>query len=80
MAQAMGYLSPIQNAQAPLVVLEGADMPAIVVEVGYLTHPDTEKKLDTPTYQRTLAHAIAQGINAYFDHQAAPSRQINFPY
>lgn len=57
--------SKIQGA--PLVVLEGADMPAVLIEVGHLTHPATEKKLRSPQSLEQLARAIAQGVKAYFE-------------
>ena len=33
---------PISLVEAPLAVLAGADMPAALIEIGYLTHPATE--------------------------------------
>jgi len=51
--------------QAPLVVLQGADMPAVAIEAGYLTHPSTEKALNSPEFQTAIARAIAKGIDLY---------------
>lgn len=51
--------------QAPLVVLQGADMPAVAIEVGYLTHPDTENALNSKTYQTAIARTIAKGVDTY---------------
>jgi N-acetylmuramoyl-L-alanine amidase len=48
--------------QAPFVVLTGATMPAILVEVGFLSNPEEEKKLDQPDHQQELAEAIADGV------------------
>lgn len=56
---------PVRVMQAPLMVLQGADMPAVAIEVGYLTHPDTEEALNTPEFQATIARAMARGIEAY---------------
>lgn len=70
MAQTMGIIwrsTTIQVSQAPLVVLEGADMPAVLIEIGYLTHPATEKNLSNPTYMATFVQALVRGINTYFD-------------
>jgi len=69
MAQTMGIIwrsTTIQVSQAPLVVLEGADMPAVLIEVGYLTHPATEKNLSNQTYMATFVQALVRGINTYF--------------
>ena len=60
--------SKIQNAD--LMVLKGADMPAILIEVGYLTNPADEKKLQSPEFLTDFATAISNGIDDYFqNHQ-----------
>jgi N-acetylmuramoyl-L-alanine amidase len=51
---------------APLLVLQGADMPAIIIEIGYLTNPTEEKKLNDQRYLADLASAIHQGIDEFF--------------
>jgi N-acetylmuramoyl-L-alanine amidase len=51
--------------QAPFVVLTGATMPAILVEVGFLSNPAEAKRLATPEHQQALARAIADGIDAF---------------
>ena len=48
--------------QAPFVVLTGATMPAILVEVGFLSNPEEEEKLRRPDHQQELAEAIADGV------------------
>jgi N-acetylmuramoyl-L-alanine amidase len=58
---------------APLVVLQGADMPAVVIEVGYLTHPTTEEALQSTEHQAAIARAIAKGVALYLS--AAPQRK-----
>jgi N-acetylmuramoyl-L-alanine amidase len=49
----------------PLKVLEGADLPAVLVEVGYITHPATEMKLSTAEGIDRLSQALADGIRHY---------------
>jgi len=51
---------------APFWVLVGTQMPAILIETGYLTNPTESKRLFNPYYQRTLAKGIAEGIVNYF--------------
>ncbi len=51
---------------APFWVLVGTEMPAILIETGFLTNPIESKRLFTPAYQKLLAKGIADGINAYF--------------
>ena len=56
---------PVQTA--PLMVLEGADMPAVLIEIGYLTNPAEEKKLIDPDYLSELAKDIRNGIIDFFN-------------
>ena len=52
--------------EAPFWVLVGALMPAVLVEIGYITHPVEGKKLFDEAYQKALANGIANGIDGYF--------------
>lgn len=51
--------------QAPFRVLMGATMPAVLVEVGFITNPDEERLLRTNKYQEELAQAIFRGVLRY---------------
>jgi N-acetylmuramoyl-L-alanine amidase len=51
--------------QAPFYVLAGARMPAILVELGFLSHPEEGRLLGTAARQEALARAIAEGIAAW---------------
>lgn len=51
--------------QAPFFVLSGARMPAVLVEVGYISHPREERRLVEASTQRRIAEAIADGIEAF---------------
>jgi N-acetylmuramoyl-L-alanine amidase len=64
---AVGVGCKIQGA--PLVVLQGADMPAVLIELGHITHPDTEKALATPQGMALLVKAISQGVHRYMDQR-----------
>jgi N-acetylmuramoyl-L-alanine amidase len=50
----------------PLLVLEGADMPAVAIEIGNLTNPTSEKALGDPGFLSRVAKAITSGIDAFF--------------
>ena len=52
--------------EAPFWVLVGALMPAVLVEIGYITHPVEGEKLFNDAYQNALANGIANGIDGYF--------------
>lgn len=51
--------------QAGFYVLGGAAMPAILIEVGFLTNRKEEKKLATPEYREAIARAIYTGLAEY---------------
>jgi len=53
--------------EAPFWVLVGATMPAVLVEVGYITHPSEGKTLGKSAFQDSIAQGIADGIVAYFN-------------
>lgn len=54
--------------QAPFRVLVGATMPAVLVEVAFLSNPDEEKQLTSEAYQTRVANAIMRGMTRYFEH------------
>jgi N-acetylmuramoyl-L-alanine amidase len=51
--------------QAPFRVLMGAAMPAVLVELGFLSNPEEEKKLLQPAYRSQLAEALTRAITRY---------------
>jgi N-acetylmuramoyl-L-alanine amidase len=51
--------------EAPFFVLIGANMPAVLVELGYLTNPEDARRLASDAYLRALAQGMAEGILAY---------------
>ena len=50
---------------ADLRVLQGLDMPAVLVETGYLTNPETEKHLNDQKFLADVARRIKKGIEVY---------------
>ncbi len=50
----------------PFWVLVGAQMPAVLVEVGFITHPKEAKRLVSSKYQKKLALGLANGVERYF--------------
>lgn len=63
-------LDPLLDAEiseAPVLVLQGADMPAVLIEVGYLSNPEEAKALRDAKHREAVARAIAGGIKAFFE-------------
>ncbi len=50
---------------APFWVLVGAQMPSVLVEVGYITHPRERQRLFMSSYQDKIARGIAEGVKIY---------------
>lgn len=47
-------------------IIKNTSMPAVIVEVGYLSSTKEQKRLQQSWYQEQLARAIAKGIANYF--------------
>ncbi|OQY57550.1 MAG: hypothetical protein B6245_16425, partial [Desulfobacteraceae bacterium 4572_88] len=73
LARLVGYrLAEIAEAAesriygAPIAVLQGADMPAILIEISGPMHPVQEKKLQDTSILSDFTKGIAQGISDFF--------------
>ena len=67
-------MSPRAVQQAPFRVLVGANMPAVLVEIGYLSNPEQEQALASGAYQDQIAQALFDAIvqfRAYVERGAA---------
>ncbi len=51
--------------QANFYVLRGAFMPAVLVELGFISNPEEERLLIDPDYQQRLARTIFEGIKRF---------------
>ncbi len=51
--------------RAPFLVLVGAEMPSVLVEVAFLSNPREERLLKQPEYRQRLAEALYRGILQY---------------
>ncbi|XPV54360.1 MAG: N-acetylmuramoyl-L-alanine amidase family protein [Halarcobacter ebronensis] len=52
--------------EGPFWVLVGAQMPSVLIELGYITHPEESRRLYQTKYQKALANGIANGVDSYF--------------
>jgi N-acetylmuramoyl-L-alanine amidase len=55
-------MSPRAVQQAPFRVLVGATMPAVLVEVGYLSNPEQEQALTSGGYQDQVAQSLFNAV------------------
>ena len=66
--------------QAPFYVLMGARMPAILVEVSFISNRVEERRLKSRKYLDKIASSIAQGLHGYIEetrvaHRPLPSQR-----
>lgn len=65
-------ISQLENARSEsnkgdYYLLKESNLPAVLVECGYLTNAEEEAKLNTTEYQNKVAYAIMCGVIKYFD-------------
>jgi len=60
-------LAPKPIEHAPLRVLESANMPAVLVEVGYLSNPAQEKLIAGNDFQSTLVQGLVDALVRFRD-------------
>ncbi|PIE65679.1 MAG: hypothetical protein CSA26_02705 [Desulfobacterales bacterium] len=75
-AQNKGY-SNIKNLgvkQAPFYVLIGAQMPAILLEVAFITNKKDAKNLKDPLFMKMISQEIVQGVQLYMESTTAQLR------
>ena len=72
-AQVMMSGRPLQ--EAPLRVLTGVNMPAVLIEMAYLTNAEQERLAQSDVYQSSLAQAMYNavvGFRSYLEEQHEP--------
>ena len=64
----LGKLADRGIGERPFHVLRNAQAPAVLVELGFITHDSDVRHLSDPDYQLLEARALVQGIEAFFEH------------
>jgi N-acetylmuramoyl-L-alanine amidase len=67
-AQLSGVNSGMRNLgvkQAPFVVLIGAEMPSVLVEIAFITNPQEGKLLKNGAYRQKIAQALFDAVRGY---------------
>ncbi len=57
------------HRNAGFFVLLAPDVPAVLLEIGFLTNPDDDRRLASEAGRRAAMEAVARAINRYFDQQ-----------
>ena len=61
--------------KAPFVVLIGAQMPAILTEIAFLSNPEEEKRLKNEAYLADVASHISAGVTQYVENMHLASNR-----
>ena len=55
----------LKPAGKEIYILDHAEVPAVIVECGFLSNPEERGKLNDPAYQQEMAYAVAMGVIDY---------------
>ncbi|MCE8024452.1 MULTISPECIES: N-acetylmuramoyl-L-alanine amidase [Halomonadaceae] len=59
--------------QAGFMVLKSPDIPSLLIETGFISNPDEERRLRDSGHQQRLAESIFAGIEAHFRSNPPPA-------
>jgi N-acetylmuramoyl-L-alanine amidase len=66
-----GALHTKKLRSAGFRVLKAPDIPSVLLELGFLSNPDDEKRLTSEAWREKTAEAVAESIEAYFAKRLA---------
>ena len=69
-------MSPRAIQQAPFRVLVGANMPAVLVEMGFISNPDQERQLAGAPFQDAVVEALMASVVRFRDYLQASSHPL----
>lgn len=75
----MGKISRLHKKrveEAAFMVLKAPDIPALLIETGFISNPGEAKKLATSRYQKKMAKEIFNGLTQYFYKEAPEGSYI----
>jgi N-acetylmuramoyl-L-alanine amidase len=62
--------------RANFVVLRSPDVPSLLVETGFISNPDEERKLNDARHRERVAEAVMLGVRDYFHSSPPPGTWI----
>jgi N-acetylmuramoyl-L-alanine amidase len=67
-------LTPRSLQQAPFRVLVGANMPAVLVEMGFITNAQQESQLTSDAYQNEIVQALVESVIKFRAQRGGPAQ------
>ncbi|WP_235041968.1 N-acetylmuramoyl-L-alanine amidase [Vreelandella profundi] len=64
--------------QAGFMVLKSPDIPSLLIEVGFISNPDEERRLRDPVHQTGLSRAIFGGLREHFVRYPPPASLLSW--
>lgn len=59
--------------QAGFMVLKSPDIPSLLIETGFISNPDEERRLRDPIHQQGVADAVFSGLKSHFERYPPPA-------
>lgn len=59
--------------QAGFMVLKSPDIPSLLIETGFISNPDEERRLSDASHQRSIAQAVHSGLLEHFERNPPPA-------
>lgn len=59
--------------QAGFMVLKSPDIPSLLIETGFISNPDEERRLRDPVHQQQIAEAVFSGLKRHFERFPPPA-------
>ena len=67
----------VNQRQVGIAVLQATNMPAILIETGFINNPEDERYLNDPKGQQELAEAITQAVRRYKEQLENPGKALS---
>lgn len=61
-------IKPLPNTHryAGFAVLKAPDVPSVLIEIGFLSNKEDEKRIKTDAYRKKVVSSLVEGVDAYF--------------
>ncbi|RYF89521.1 MAG: N-acetylmuramoyl-L-alanine amidase [Chitinophagaceae bacterium] len=64
----------VNQRQVGIAVLQATNMPAILIETGFINNPEDERYINSPSGQQEMAEAITKAVKRYREQLEGPTK------